>query len=67
MKLRVVLEPSDEGGFTVYVPSLPGCISEGESEDEALRNIEEAIALYLEEVEDDMVDREGVEVRELVL
>ena len=27
MKLRVILEPSDEGGYTVYVPSLPGCIS----------------------------------------
>ena len=33
MKLRVILEPSDEGGYTVYVPSLPGCISEGENVD----------------------------------
>ncbi len=47
MKLRVVLEPSDEGGFTVYVPSLPGCISEGETEEEAMANIREAIELYL--------------------
>ena len=30
MRLRVVLEPSDDGGYTVVVPSLPGCISEGE-------------------------------------
>ena len=44
MRLKVVLEPSDEGGFTVYVPSLPGCISEGE----ALANIREAVELYLE-------------------
>lgn len=44
MKLRVILEPSDEGGYTVYVPSLPGCISEGENVDEALVNIQEAIA-----------------------
>jgi hypothetical protein len=29
MKMKVVLEPSDEGGYTDYVPSLPGCISEG--------------------------------------
>ncbi len=29
MKLKVILEPSDEGGYTVYLPSLPGCISEG--------------------------------------
>jgi len=43
------LEPSDEGGFTVYVPSLPGCISEGSTKEEAMQNIREAIDLYLEE------------------
>ncbi len=48
MKLKVILEPSDEGGFTVYVPSLPGCISEGDTMEEALVNIREAIDLYLE-------------------
>ena len=53
MKLRVVLEPSDEGGFTVTVPALPGCISQGETREEALRNIREAIELYLEPVDDD--------------
>ena len=53
MKLQVVLEPSEEGGFTVSVPSLPGCISEGETREEALRNISEAIELYLEPVDDD--------------
>lgn len=51
MKLKVVLDPSDEGGFTVYVPSLPGCISEGDDKQEALKNIREAIELYLEPVE----------------
>ena len=53
MKLRVVLEPSDEGGYTVTVPALPGCISEGETREEGLRNIREAIELYLEPVDDD--------------
>jgi predicted RNase H-like HicB family nuclease len=53
MKLQVILEPSDEGGYTVYVPLLPGCISEGETIDEAMTNIREAIELYLEPVEDD--------------
>jgi predicted RNase H-like HicB family nuclease len=48
MKLKVILEPSDEGGFTVCVPSLPGCVSEGDTLEEALANIEEALALYLE-------------------
>ena len=46
--LKVVLESSDEGGFTAYVPALPGCISEGETRDEAMANIREAIELYLE-------------------
>ena len=49
MKLRVVLEPSDEGGYTAIVPALPGCISEGDTRDEALANIQEAIQLYLEQ------------------
>jgi predicted RNase H-like HicB family nuclease len=49
MQLKAVLEPSDEGCFTVYVPSLPGCISEGETIEEALANILEAIELYLED------------------
>jgi len=47
MKLKIVLEPSDEGGFTAYVPSLPGCISQGETEKEAMQNIKEAVELYL--------------------
>ena len=55
MRLTVILEPSDEGGFTAYVPALPGCISEGETTEEALANIREAIELYLEPVEDDWV------------
>jgi len=67
MKLKIVLEPSEEGGYTVYAPSLPGCISEGDTRDEALSNIREAIALYLELVEDDYPYREDVEVVELAL
>ncbi len=66
IKLKVVLEPSDEDGFTVYVPSLPGCVSEGENEEEALQNIREAIELYLEPVDDDLAGI-GKEVREIVL
>jgi predicted RNase H-like HicB family nuclease len=54
MNLRVVLEPSDEGGYTAYVPSLPGCISEGDTREDALVNIREAIELYLEPIEDDV-------------
>ncbi len=52
MTLEIVLEPSEEGGFTVFVPSLPGCISEGRDREEALKNIQEAVDLYLAPVED---------------
>ena len=50
----VVLKPTsepDEVGYTVNVPSLPGCITEGDSVDEALANAREAIALYIESLE----------------
>jgi predicted RNase H-like HicB family nuclease len=67
MKLKIVLEPSDEGGYTAYVPSLPGCISEGDTTEEAMENIREAIDLYLEPVEDDLAGKEGLEVHELVV
>jgi predicted RNase H-like HicB family nuclease len=48
MRIKVILEPSEEGGYTATVPSLPGCISEGNTKDEALKNIKEAVELYLE-------------------
>ncbi len=67
MKFQVVLEPSDEGGYTVYVPSLPGCISEGDTLEEALVNIRKAIELYLEPVDDDTALADGAIVQELVL
>lgn len=67
MRLCVVLEPSEEGGYTVYVPSLPGCISEGDTREEALENIREAIELYLETVEDDLVFSETAEQVEIAL
>jgi len=65
MKLKIILEPSDEGGFTAFVPTLPGCISEGETKEDAVRNIREAIELYLEPVEDDLAlsaDAEQIEL-----
>ena len=53
MDMKIVLEEQEEGGFTVYVPSLPGCISQGETINEALKNIKEAVGLYLDvEIED---------------
>ncbi len=67
MILKVVLEASEEGGFTVSVPSLPGCISEGETREEALTNIREAIELYLEPVEDDLPVTPDAELLEITL
>lgn len=51
MNYRVILEPQEEGGYTAYVPLLPGCISQGETQEEALKNIKEAISVYLESLE----------------
>ena len=56
MKLRVVLEPGEDRGYTVHVPSLPGCVSEGDTREEALENIREAIQLYVEALEEDGLD-----------
>jgi len=67
MKLKVVLEKSVEGGYTGIVPSLPGCISEGDTRKEALNNIKEAIKLYLEPVEDDSDFQPSAEVVELAI
>jgi predicted RNase H-like HicB family nuclease len=67
MKLKVILESSDEGGFTAIVPALPGCISEGDTRDEALANIREAIELYLEPVEDDTAGMENAEQFEVAV
>jgi predicted RNase H-like HicB family nuclease len=50
MKYTVVLLRENDGGYVVTVPALPGCVSQGDSREEALKNIEEAIELYLEDV-----------------
>ena len=58
---------SEEGGYTVYVPSLPGCISEGETKAGALENIKQAIELYLEPVEDDLSYESCAEILEVAV
>ncbi len=50
MRYTVLLEECDEGGYTVTCPTLPGCISEGDTYQEALENIKDAIHLYLRAV-----------------
>ena len=67
MMLKVVFEPSEDGGYTVYVPSLPGCISEGDNQEEALKNIREAIELFLEPLEDELITTPNTQVMEVAI
>jgi predicted RNase H-like HicB family nuclease len=67
MKLKIILEPCEEGGYTAIVPALPGCISEGDSKEETLLNIKEAIELYLESVEDDLSHSANAELLDIAV
>jgi predicted RNase H-like HicB family nuclease len=67
MKLRIMLEPSADGGYTAHVPSLPGCLSEGDTREQAVHNIREAIELYLEPVDDDLAHHPAAEVLEIAV
>ena len=51
MKYRVLIEQDEDGMHVAEVPSLPGCISQGRTREEAIENIKEAIAVYLESLE----------------
>jgi predicted RNase H-like HicB family nuclease len=51
MQYRVLLETDEDGVFTAEVPSLPGCISQGKTRAEAIANVKEAIAGYLESLQ----------------
>lgn len=51
MKYRALIEQDEDGVFIAEVPALPGCISQGQTRNEAVQNIKEAIALYLESLE----------------
>lgn len=52
MKYRVLIEQDEDGTFVAQVPTLPGCVSQGSSRDQALANIREAIEGYLESLRD---------------
>lgn len=54
VKYLVTLREAEEGGYTVEVPALPGCISEGDTYEEALANIRDAIEAYLAELGDEL-------------
>lgn len=52
VKYTVLIEKNEEGGYTVIVPSLPGCITQGDTWQEAMANAREAIAGYIEALKD---------------
>ncbi|MCW5848633.1 MAG: type II toxin-antitoxin system HicB family antitoxin [Anaerolineae bacterium] len=64
MKYKVALYPSEEG-FAVSCPALPGCWSQGDSEEEALANIQDAIQDYLAAIEDLLKSDQAAQVREV--
>jgi predicted RNase H-like HicB family nuclease len=61
MKYKVLLEESEEG-YSVSCPGLPGCWSQGETEEEAIENIQDAIQEYLAAIEDMFRDADIREV-----
>lgn len=62
----VVFQPESEGGYTVAVPSLPGCITYGKNLREAKRMAKEAIELYIEDMADDEVAETMVQGQPIV-
>jgi len=58
MKYVVQLITEDGGGYSVLVPGLPGCVSQGETREEAIDNVREAISLYLEAVNESVEGQE---------
>ncbi len=55
MRYTVILHSDETGGYWVEVPALPGCASQGETVDEDLENVKDAIKLYLEVLQEDGV------------
>lgn len=53
-----VFEPEEVGGYSVTIPTLPGCVSQGETFEEAIANIKEAAELYLEDLKEGEIPRE---------
>jgi len=67
LKFQVKIEKDEDGWFVATCPSLPGCISQGKTETQALKNIKEAISLHLETLAEDGVPLKQSEQRKTVL
>jgi predicted RNase H-like HicB family nuclease len=70
MKFKVILEEAEESGYVINVPSLPGCVSQSETREEAIENIKEVIEVYLDiddaEIEAEIKEKKA-EVIEVIL
>ncbi|RMD61292.1 type II toxin-antitoxin system HicB family antitoxin [Candidatus Parcubacteria bacterium] len=66
---QVVIYPGEDGYWVAECPSLPGCISQGRTKEEAIKNVQEAIAVYIEALEEDglPVPEERFEVMTVVV
>ncbi len=53
MNYKVIFRAAEEGGYDVFVPALPGCVTQGDTFEEAQKNIKEAISLYLSVLKED--------------
>jgi predicted RNase H-like HicB family nuclease len=62
MKLKALIHPAEEGGYWAEIPSLPGCVSEGDSLEEIKENIREAAEGWLEVAEERFHEDEHVQI-----
>ncbi len=63
LEYNALFQKEEEGGFSVWIPALPGCTSQGETFEEATTNIKEAISLYLEDEDKQEIEDEVTETR----
>lgn len=60
LQYDAVFEKEKDGGYSVWIPDLPGCTSQGDSLEKAMKNIKEAMELYLEDADNDKIDEGNV-------
>ena len=63
LEYNAIFQKEEDGGFSVWVPSLPGCTSQGDTFEKAVKNIKEAISLYLEDESEQEINEETSKTR----
>lgn len=56
LQYDAIFEKETDGGYSVWIPDLPGCASQGDTIEKAMENIKEAVELYLEDADDDKIE-----------